>query len=175
MTLGAFTFLRSRRKLPVVNVLVAVNTVCECQRFLKITAGVTGHARHIGMLSQQGIFGARMIKCELRRKFFPGGGAVAILALLFERATMGIAVTIDARGKFHILKPRGPARNIRAVAFFAGHLNVQPRQGIAGFRMIKLFGGFPVIHVMATLAIRPELTLVVILMATYAIGRQSEI
>ena len=78
---------------------------------------------------------------------------------------MRIDVAGSAGSKLHVFEPCRPAGMIRFVAFFARHLDVQTCERIAGFRMIELFRGLPIAHVVAALTILAELALVIVLVA----------
>ena len=84
---------------------------------------------------------------------------------------IGVAVVARAKfdsGEFHGLVGAG-----REVALFAGHLGVFSGQRILCFRMVELFGLFPVGHVVAALAIGAKLPFVDILVAGRAVLREA--
>ena len=132
------------------------------------------HAAYGCVLSQQGIFGFRVIEGKGGKQFLPASGRVAIFAPLLESSSVRIGVTIGASPKLDVLVTRRPARNVGLVALLAGHLSVRASQGIASLRVIELLGGFPVGEVVALQAVVSKLPLVRIFVTCHAFLRESE-
>ena len=132
VTLGAFAFHRPVRELPPVDVLVAIQALVEGKRFLEFPAGVARHAVHLRVTAQQRELCLGVIERKPGQRLLPAGGRVAVLAALLEAPTVRIHVTIAAGRKLDALEPRGASGRFRFVALFAGHLDVQARQRIAG-------------------------------------------
>lgn len=176
MAFRAFTLLRPRCKLTFVRVrLMAVGTIRKRQRLPEIAVHMALRAAHRRMFSQQGIFCFRMIEFELRQKFFPACGDVAVLtAFWLERAFVRVHMAIDAGRELHVLVARGTAGHIGLVAFFACHFDVLAGQRITCLRVIELLGGFPIREVMALQAVVAELPLMRILVTRHAILRQTK-
>ena len=176
MAFRAFALFWPRVKLAFVRVgLVAIRAVLKRQRLLEIAFQVALRATDGGMLPKQRVLGFGMIKLKLGQEFFPARRGVTVFAALgFERALVGIDVTIEASGKLHVLIAWWPARLVRLVAFFASDFDVQARQRIARLRMVKLIRGFPIRKVVALQAVVAELALVHIFVARHAILGQSE-
>ena len=171
----AFALFGPGRKLTFVWIrLMAVDAIGEWQRLLEVAMQMALSARNGRVLAQQGVFGFRMVEFEFRQEFFPACGCVAILATLLERPLVGIDVAVDASRKLHVFVARGTAGPIGFVALFAGHLHVLTGQGIAGLRMIELFGGFPIREIVALQAVVAELSFVGIFVTCDAILRQAE-
>lgn len=82
-------------------------------------------------------------------------------------------MAIDARLEFDAAIFHGFFRAGREMTLFASDLGMHSSKRVLGFRVIELFGLFPVRDVMATLAIPAELPLVYVLMATRAVLRKS--
>lgn len=82
---------------------------------------------------------------------------------------MRVGVAVDASTELYRRKLNCLFRARREVAFFAGHLSMHSCQGILCFRMIELFGLFPVGHVVATLAVGTELPFMDVLVAGHAV------
>jgi len=91
-----------------------------------------------------------------------------------ERSPVRINVTVDALAEFHIAKARRPARFVRLVALFAGHLDVHPGQRIARLRVIKVLGRLPIVDVVAVLALISQLAFMRVCVAGKAILRQTK-
>ena len=100
---------------------------------------------------------------------------MTIFAFLLERAVMRIGVARGARREIHVLKTRRAARRVRFVARLAFNLHVKTGKRITRLRMIELLGSFPVLNVMATFAILPELALMDIFVARNALLRETDI
>lgn len=96
---------------------------------------------------------------------------MAFLAALLEGAFVRIAMAVDASLELHILVTGRPSRDIWFVALLAGYLNVHAGQWIARLRMIKLLRCFPILEVVAGLALISELALVRILVTRDAVLR----
>jgi hypothetical protein len=97
---------------------------------------------------------------------------MARFTALFERSFVRVAMAGRASVKLHVLIASGPSRLVRLVAFLASHLAVQPGERVPCFRVVKLRGLLPVIHVMTALAVVSKLSLVRIGVAGQAIRRQ---
>lgn len=174
MAFRAFALFRSRVKLAFVGVgLVAIRAVLERQRFLEIAFQVALRATYRRVLPKERILCFGMIKLKFGQEFSPAGRGVTVFAALgFERALMGIDVTIEASAKLHVLVACRSPRLVRLVAFFASDFDVQARQRIARLRMVKLIRGFPIRKVVALQAVVAELALVHVFVARHAILRQ---
>ncbi len=100
---------------------------------------------------------------------------MTILAFLLERTVMRIGVARGARREIHVFETRRAARRVRFVARLAFNLHVKAGKRITRLRMIELLGSFPVLHIMATLAIFSELALMDIFVARNALLRETDI
>lgn len=175
VTFPAFTLRRASGKLPVVNIFVAVHTIRKSQRLFEVSSGVARDAVHLGVRAKKRKLGLGVIERKPRQHFLPTDGGMAFFAALLEASMMGIDMAIAAICEFHVLEPRRAAGHVRLVAFFAFDLRVQAGQGVACLGMIELLGGFPIVHIVAAFAVLPELPFVRILVASNAIGRNSEV
>src|SRR5579864_1052739 len=168
-------------ELSLVRVLVAIGTLLEGDRLLEISSGMALVAAHLNMLAQQGKPGLRVVEPlahRRRRHALPAAGVVTGLAAAGEGAMVriGVAGTAGAERQAHILRL---AVRSRQVAFLAGHLLMQPGQGIARPAMIELGQGngeaLPAIEAVALLAVLPQPALVLVHMASHAGARHSQI
>lgn len=112
---------------------MAAYAIRKEQRLPKIAACMTLRAAYGCMLSQQRIFGFRVIKGESGEHFLPSRGRMAVFATLFERAFVRIDVTIDAGPKLHVLVAHWTTRHIGFVALLACHLVVLTGERISCF------------------------------------------
>ena len=89
---------------------------------------------------------------------------------------MRVSVALIAGAERQTRVP-GPAIGSRQVAFLAGHLPVQPGQGITGPAVIEFRAGngksLPVIEAVALQAVLPQTALMLVLVAGHAGWRQS--
>lgn len=99
---------------------------------------------------------------------------MARFAALLERSFVRIGMAGRAGIKLYVLVTRRSTRSVRLVAFLASYLDVQARQRISCFRMVELRGLLPVVHVVTTLAVVPQLPLMGIGVARQAVRRQPE-
>ena len=103
--------------------------------------------------------------------FFPAGCRVTGFASSFESAFVRVSMTIGTGVKFNpsefhcLFGPGGK------MALFTRDLGMHSRQGIFCFGMIELLRLFPVGHVVAALAVGPELAFVDVRMARRAVLR----
>ena len=127
MARSALSAVGALGELPVMRIVsMAIQALREDQRLFEVAIGVTLHAVHTRVFSQQRILGLRVIEAFADRRdgnLFPPRGVVARLAPLRETAPVRVAVAIGALAK------RDPdvARLIvgsRRVALLTGHLRV---------------------------------------------------
>jgi hypothetical protein len=175
VTLSALTLLGTGFELALVWIgLVAIHAIREGKRFLEIAIDVTGRAADRDVFANQGILRLRMIERKDRQEFFPSRGCVAVLAALLERSFVRIDMAVDARLELHVFVTRRSTGHVRLMTLFAGNLDVQTGQCIAGLGVIEPVCRFPVREVMTLQTIVSELALVHVLVAGHAILRQSE-
>jgi len=166
---------RSPGKLTAVNVLMAIRTLLESERFFEIAALVTSEAIDALVFSDEGIPGFGVIEFlvyVLQRNPLPARSAVTGLAGLRKSSLMRIAVAVGAfaEHKAHVARL---VIGTRCVTFLASDLGMQSGQGIFGFVVIELRNVFPILKVMALLAVRAEPPIVFVLMACCARLRQT--
>jgi len=154
---------------------MAIRTLLESERFFEIAALVTSEAIDALVFSDEGIPGFGVIEFlvyVLQRNPLPARSAVTGLAGLRKSSLMriGVAVSAFAEHKAHVA---GFVIGTRCVAFLASDLGVQSGQGIFGFVVIELRNVFPVLKVMALLAVRSEAPIVFVFMACCARLRQT--
>ena|SRR5271165_4867274 len=99
---------------------------------------------------------------------------MACFAALLERSLVWIDMAGRASVKLHVPITDRTTLLVGLVAFLARHLNMQAGQWVPCFRVVKLRGLLPVIHVVTTLAVASELALMRIGVARYAVCRQAE-
>jgi len=180
MTRGAFSAVGTFGELAVVRIgLVAVHALGESQRFLKVASGVALGAINRSMFAEQREPGLRVVEAfvhALQRDFLPSTRAVAGLAGLREAAAMRVLMAVGALAKRNSNILRLAVVPI-GVALGALRLDVQAGQGIAGLGVIELadVDGFPIFHVVARLAVRPQAPFVLVFMARDASRGQAEI
>jgi hypothetical protein len=83
---------------------------------------------------------------------------------------IGVAVSAFAEHKAHVARL---VIGTRCVTFLASDLGVQSGQGIFGFVVIELRNVFPILKVVALLAVRAEAPVVFVFMACCARLRQT--
>ena len=176
MAFRAFALLRPRLELTFVRIrFVAVRAIRKRQRLLEVAVHMALRAADRRMLAQQGVFRFRVIEFELRLKFFPACGRVAVLAAFWlERAFVRVHMAIDARRELHVLVAGRTARRIGLMTFLAGHFDVLAGQRITRLRVIELLGGFPIHEIVALQAVVAELAFVRILVTGDALLRKAE-
>ena len=176
MTLGAFAFLRPVCKLPAVGIrFVTHRAGLERDLLFKVAAQVTGDAGHRGMFSEKREFCFRVIEFEIGCDFLPARRGVAMLTGFFELTVMRIEMARITRRKFHVFEARRPAWGFGLVTFFAGDRLVQTCKRVARLGVIELLCRFPIGRVMATCAIRAQLSFVIVHVARDAFLRQPQV
>lgn len=174
---GAFPFAHSCLELALVWILgMAVDALRKRQLFFEIAVAMALVATDLGVRPEQRILRLRVIELLLGHiHFFPARCTVAGLAGALERALMGVRVAGDARVELEAGVLHRSVGAGREVALFAGHLGVRAGQGILCLGMIELLGLLPVLNVVATLAVRAELSFVGIVVAGRAILGQPDV
>lgn len=176
MALRAFAFLRPRLKLSLVRIgLVAINALRERNLLLEVSIHVARYARNLLVFALQWIFSLRVIEIETGQQILPAAGRMARIAGLLEFTLVRIQVAIRTFRKLHVVISRRSARRIGLMAFFARHLDMQPRQRISRFRMVEILRRLPALHVVAFRAFVAQLPLVRIGVARRAIRRKSQV
>lgn len=124
------------------------------------------------VLALQRVLGFRVIESlvdSLQRDTLPAAGVVTRLtALLRETAAMRISMAV----RTSIESQAGPSRLIvaaRGVTFLTSDLGVQAGERIAGLVVVELRDIFPVVEIVALLAILPQAAMVLVLMAVHAV------
>lgn len=167
MARGALAGVGTFQELAVVRVLVAVGALGEFQRFFEIAIGMAGSALDRLMFAFERIlgFGVIEILSQSLGDALPSQGGVAGGAGLLETAVMRIlmAVVAFAEGKTLVARL---AIGAGCMTLFALHLLVLSGERIAGLGVIEgLRDVFPVVEIVAGLALLTEASLVEILMA----------
>ena len=99
---------------------------------------------------------------------------MARFARSLKRPLVRIGVAGDAGIEFDPSELHRLFRAGREVALLAGHLGMHSGQRILCFRMVELLGLFPVLNIVASLAIRAELPFVRVGVARGAVLRQAQ-
>lgn len=126
------------------------------------------------MFAEERIFRLRVVKGIAGREFFPSRGGVAGFAALLKRALVRVEMAVQAGGEADAPESRRTVMNVGLVTLFAGNLDVQTGQRVASLGVVEIFRGFPVVDVVAALAIVSELAFVRIRVAREAILREAE-
>ena len=173
---STITAVRALGELPTVRVgRVAIGALPVRHRLFEICRAVTLVALHGRMFSFQRVICFRMVKFPGERNGFPSAGVVAALTGGDEGAAVRIGVARGAFVEGHAGELHHFFRSAaRQVTFLAGHMFMAPGERIARLRVVEARERFPAVHVVAALAIAPELAAVRIGMADEAIARQSE-
>jgi len=159
-------------------ILMAIHALLEGDRLLEVTFAMASQTIHLLMLSDQGVFGLRvvesLVQCR-RGDTLPTACVMAGLAtLLCETATMRIAVAVRTLAERQADVTRLVVR-ARSMALLASHLRMQPGERVSCLGVIELLCRLlPVVVVVALKAIRPEPALVRILMARNTGGSNAE-
>ena len=170
--------IRAFGKLPVMRIwLVTIHAFLEDKRLLKVAAGMALGAIHADVLPNQRKLRLRMVKAFIdraQRYLLPARGAVAGLATLQETPPVRILVAIGTLVERNSRITRPIVHTLR-MALGARHLSVQTGQRIARLRVIELTDAdcFPVFKVVALLTGLPEPSVVRVLVAGSAGGRQA--
>lgn len=108
---------------------------------------------------------------RLRRYPFPSAGVVARLATLREASTMRVRVTIRTGAESNSCVARDVVRT-GLMAFLAGNLRVQSGQREAGLRVVESAdaNSLPIIVAVALKTVLPQPSLVLVLVASDAVG-----
>lgn len=159
--------------------LVAVHTFCERERLLEIAIGVALSALDPGVLALQREFCLRVVEAlvdRLQRNLLPPGGAMAGLAGLREAAVVRIVMAIRALIECDPGVLRLSIGSV-GVALRTLHLSMETGERIPCLGVVELpdVEGFPVLEVVAGLAILSQTTFVLIFVASNASGREPEI
>ncbi len=165
-------------ELAVVRIFMAIRALGEWNRLLEISAGMALRAIDCNVLPFQREFRLRVIEMRahrLQRNLLPSAGAVAGGASLREAATVRILVAIRTLIEWNARVLRLSIRSIR-MTLRALHLRVHASKRIARLRVIELahVHRFPILEVVAGLAIRSEASLVLILVASQAGRRKAQ-
>lgn len=171
MARRAFSLVPARAKLPAMLVLVAIHAFGEGHRLLEIRIGVALGALNVGVFAQQGKFRPGMVELLGGSNLFPAVRGVARFAGLRKSTVMYIGVAIRTLSKGDAGEPCGASWLRRSVALLTGDLRVQAGEWEACFRMIDFCGRFPVGEIVALQAVRTELVVVYIFVASGAILR----
>src|SRR5579862_5839991 len=147
---------------------MAITAFCKCHRFLEIAADVTRSASNAGMLPIQRKWRLRMVELKFTGQLLPAARRMARFAALLKLTPVRIGMTRRALGESNIAKTSGAARRVRLMAFFAGDVRMEPGQRESRLGVIEGLGRFPVLHVVASRALRTKLTFVRIAMARRA-------
>lgn len=150
-------------------VSVAIHTLREEQRPLEVATGVTLHAIHARMFSEQRIFGLGMIEVladRSHRNLLPAPGVMAGLAALRKASPVRVAMAIRAL----IEGDSDVARFVvgsGCVTFLAGYVRMQSGQRVSGLEVIELSDRhcLPVVVIVALQAIRTQASFVFVLVA----------
>jgi len=158
--------------------LVAVHALLKNQRLLEVAAAVALQTVDTHVFAKQRKFSPGVVEAlieRLHRDLFPPAGVVAGLASLHETAAMRIVVAVSTLRKSDSRVPRLVV-GARGVALLAGDLRMQTRQRIAGPGVVELSDAdrFPTLEVVTLNAIRPQPSLVLVLVASGACGRNSQ-
>lgn len=180
MTGGTFSAVRTLRKLPAVRIgPVAIHAFCESERLLEIAIGMALGAFDAGVLALERELCLRVIEAlvyRLKRNLFPTSRAVTGLAGLREAAVMRIPMAIRALIECDpdILRL---AIGCVCVALRALHLRVKSSEGIPRSGVVELtdVDRFPVLEVVAGLAILSEPAFVLIFVTSNARGGKTEV
>ena len=127
------------------------------------------------MLSQQRILGLGVIEALIYRtdrNLLPAARVMAGLACLREAALVRIAVAVRAFAEWEPDIARLVVRS-RGMALCACDLRMKPGERIAGFPVIELADVFPPCRVVTLLAVRPQASIVLVLVAGNAFGRDA--
>jgi hypothetical protein len=176
VTRGALSAARTLGELTVVNILVAIRAFLKGHRLLKVPSFMAGQALDALMLSGKGIFGLRVIEFLvyiLKRNTLPPASVVTGLAGLGEAAFVRIGVAIGALTESKTNIARFVVSTGR-VAFLASDLGVQSGQRIFSFVVIELRNVFPILEVVALLAVRAQSAIVFVFVAGRASLRQPQ-
>ena len=178
MARRAFTAIGALRELSAVRVrTVAVGTPLECDRFLKVSAGVTRRAMYVRMFAEEREFRRRVVKLSGQRRGrnrLPVRCVMARLAGSSKRPTMRIGVARIASVKRHA-GPLGFALQRRRVALLALYVSVRSGQSELRFTVIELRHPAPIRRGVTLLAGGPQSPLVLVLMAGEAFLREAEV
>ena len=126
------------------------------------------------MFAQERIFRFRVVKGIAGQEFFPPCGGVAGFAALLERAFVRVEMAVQAGGEANAPESSWAARHVRLVTLFAGDLDMQTGQRVAGLGVVEILRGFPIVDVVTALAVLSELALVRISVAGEAILREAK-
>lgn len=146
---------RPPSKLTTVNVLMAIRTLLESERFFEIAALVAREAIDALVFSDEGILGFGVIEFlvyVLERNPLPAGSAVTGLAGLRKTSLMRIGMALSALAEHKADVARLVIRT-RRVTLLANNLCVQSGQGKFGFVVIELRNVFPIFEVVALPAV----------------------
>lgn len=144
---------------------MAICALRKRQWLLEIASGVAFAASNFQVHSEQRVFCFGMVKLHRCIYFFPAGCRVTGFASSLESAFVRVRMAIGAGVKFNPSESHclfGPGRKM---AFFTRDLGMPSCQRIFCFGMVELLRLFPVGHIMATLAVGPELAFVDVRMA----------
>jgi hypothetical protein len=148
--------------------LMAVRTSLESNCLLEVSTLVATLALNLRMLANQGELGLRMVEVNGRGRLLPALRGVARFAALLEASAMRIGMAGSAVLKLQTdILDR--AVKTRLMAELTRHLTMCAGQPIVSLGMVEGLGGFPRGRTVALQAVRSQLTLVHVNVATRAV------
>jgi hypothetical protein len=137
---------------------------------------VTVAACNSSVFASQRVCGAAVIEIRKNRtsRHAPACSVVALLACASKPSFMGIHVAVRTLTESKSLETNRRSLLVRRVTTLAGNASVKPRECKARLRMIELRHRLPRRRRVAALALRAELSLMLILVARHAVGLQRE-